>query len=698
MKKIIILFVFLNIITYLAFAQCGGGTILTVQNPSFEGTPGTPHVTPPLWDICQPGVTPDTQPGAWGVTLPPSDGISYVAFCNQNSPPWHEGASQTLSSPMVAGTTYNFTIDLATTSSTGGGITPGCIEMQIWGNMGGNSGCDMTELLWSSGDVYDIAHIDHWVTHNVTFTPTQNWGHILFQSVNLGCTSVPYIMLDNLSPISPMVDVPDFAFNNVCVGDSVNFTDNSIANSGTLTSWLWDFGDGTPTSALQNPAHMYTSPGTYTVNLTIYTSYPCSSNVSQTVVVSQIPTSTFTTVSPVCNGGNTTITYNGNASPSATYTWGFDGGTIVSGTGQGPFTINWPTAGTHYITLNVSESGCPSTQTIIPVVYSNLTTSSTVVNDVSCYGLSDGNGNITSTNGIPVYTYNWTPSVSTSDVGANLPAGNYSITVTDSAGCTSTTNFTITQPDSISNILTPQDEHCSYSCDGQISTNVSGGTPTYTYLWSNGEATPTITNLCDGNYTVTVTDDHNCPHISNQSVGTSTTLNASANADAIWGVVPFNVNFNYNGSLVSNYLWNFGDGTATSNIQNPSHVYTNPGVYTVDLIVNTGDPDYCTDTIKLYITVEEPSSLVIPNVFTPNGDGFNDVFTVQSKGMEVIQGTIFNRWGKLIGKWDGITNGWDGKNINDGKLSADGVYFYILYAKGKDNIEYNKNGTVTLIK
>ena len=83
MKKAwIILSVFCFLSCSNIFGQCTG-TQLNWQNPSFEGTPGTPNVTPPLWGICQPGTTPDTQPGCWGVTLPPSNGSSYIGLVDQ---------------------------------------------------------------------------------------------------------------------------------------------------------------------------------------------------------------------------------------------------------------------------------------------------------------------------------------------------------------------------------------------------------------------------------------------------------------------------------------------------------------------------------------------------------------------------------------------------------------------------------------
>src|SRR5690349_11470033 len=128
------------IINHSGFSQCPPLPVINFVNPSFEGTP-QPHVTPGPWSICMNGQTPDTQPGSWGITLPPTDGSSYLGLVHQPSATlygpggWQEGASEQLSTPFIAGTGYSFTVDLANvmTSQQGIGIIPGCAELQIWG-------------------------------------------------------------------------------------------------------------------------------------------------------------------------------------------------------------------------------------------------------------------------------------------------------------------------------------------------------------------------------------------------------------------------------------------------------------------------------------------------------------------------------------------------------------------------------------
>ena len=551
MKKIWLLLV-ISIVNYSThlFAQCSG-TQLNWQNPSFEGTPGTPHVTPPLWDICQPGCTPDTQPGCWSITLPPSNGNSYIGLVDGASINWHEGAAQTLSSPMTAGTSYTFTIDLATTNSTDGGIIPGCCELQVWGNMGGNTGCDMTsncELLWSSGNVTNLT----WVTHTVSFTPTQNWTTLLFMIHNLGCTDQPYIMLDNLTPVLPIADIPQFTWNNVCVGNTMPFTDQSASSQGTINSWSWDYGDGSPLGTTQNPSHLYTTPGTYNATLTVTSTVPCTTTVTHPVIVNPMPT---VTVSPgnssICSGSSVACTGNG----AANYVWA--PATGLSATTGTTVTAN-PTSTTPYTITGTDANGCVNTSAFTITV--NPIPSPTIAPiDATC-GLSNGTATVSPAG----LTYLWSNSQATQTI-SGLAAGTYTVTVTDN-GCTASASCVINNNLGGSVSVTSTNENCGHS-NGTATGAVNGGTAPYTYSWSNSQSTPTITNLPAGVYTVSTTDATGCTAVGTATISnlpgpslqvtsvtneTCTSGNGTATVAAVNGTAPFT------------YSWSNSANTATA--------------------------------------------------------------------------------------------------------------------------------------
>lgn len=124
-----------------------------------------------------------------------------------------------------------------------------------------------------------------------------------------------------------------------------------------------------------------------------------------------------------------------------------------------------------------------------------------------------------------------------------------------------------------------------------------------------------------------------------------------------------------------NWTWLFGDGSSSS-LQHPTHTYNGAGTYTVTLIVygNSG----CSDTV--YKTVSVRNGISFPNVFTPNGDGVNDVFWIPASGFETFDLKIFNRWGTLIWESQKSNQKWDGRNTT-GQLQSDGTYFYVLNCK-----------------
>ena len=126
----------------------------------------------------------------------------------------------------------------------------------------------------------------------------------------------------------------------------------------------------------------------------------------------------------------------------------------------------------------------------------------------------------------------------------------------------------------------------------------------------------------------------------------------------------------------------------------PTHTYTDIGTYVASLIITDG---ICSDTSTITIDVVGKSEILIPNVFTPNGDGINDVFTVKGTNLESVEGEIYSRWGQLLFSWDNVQGTWDGRTPS-GSEAPDGTYFYIIQAKGTDSEEYFKKGSFSLIR
>jgi len=145
--------------------------------------------------------------------------------------------------------------------------------------------------------------------------------------------------------------------------------------------------------------------------------------------------------------------------------------------------------------------------------------------NVSCSGQSDASATVTVTGGTGAYTYAWSPSGGTAATATGLSVGNYSVLITDAVGCSLNKNFTINQP----SILAATTSQINATCvvGGQASVTPSGGTTPYTYLWSNGETTQTVTNLAAGNYSTTITDANGCAITKNFTITTINTLVAT---------------------------------------------------------------------------------------------------------------------------------------------------------------------------
>ncbi len=228
---------------------------------------------------------------------------------------------------------------------------------------------------------------------------------------------------------------------------------------------------------------------------------------------------------------------------------------------------------------------------------------------------------------------------------------------------------------------------------------IPADTARYTYQWNptNGLSDATIKNpvatpTSSLYYVVTITDTVNgC----SDTAGVIVALpprNVSFEADTIEGGTPLTVNFTNtsNPNLVS-YYWDYADGSSDADLvlTNHTHTFASPGEYLVKLIGTNFNG--CTDTATVLIRVLL-SELRVPNIFTPNNDGKNDQFKLEAPGIETFSGIIFNRWGKKVFEWSNPEEGWDGKN------EKDGVYYYVITAKGVDGQEYKNNGHITLAR
>lgn len=244
-------------------------------------------------------------------------------------------------------------------------------------------------------------------------------------------------------------------------------------------------------------------------------------------------------------------------------------------------------------------------------------------------------------------------------------------------------------------------------CSGSINTFSSLTTGTIAvYSWSTAPSTgvsytpdsfssqASITFNNNGTYSVTLFVVNSSGSFSTGQLIT-VTKSAKASYNATLKDVGFPVSLeltNFSSNALA-YNWNFSGSIPTQTLTDVSQTYTAPGSYSVDLVAfgNNG----CNDTLAYNFVIDDFSEVKLPNIFTPNNDGVNDVFKPITKGISQLQVWIYNRFGNIIYSWTGTKGFWDGYTTS-GVPCTDGVYVYIIEAKGFDGKEYKLKSNLTL--
>ncbi|MFH2094096.1 MAG: PKD domain-containing protein, partial [Bacteroidota bacterium] len=362
----------------------------------------------------------------------------------------------------------------------------------------------------------------------------------------------------------------------------------------------------------------------------------CDFTTTQNTVVFAAPNPDFTFVDSVCVYSNTTIQYTGNASAGANYSWNFSGGTIVSGSGQGPFQVYWTSANTYALTLSVDENGCINDTTFyITVLPAN--SPFCCVLPTPDAGPADSTCSLSYTmqaaaSGIPgAWVVSSGPAGSTANF-ANATANNSAVTV-DTYGVyvfswTEGYSPTCSASDSVMIAFYPDPVFdftninllCNNICQGSITVNPLGTTDLpYSYLWDSNagnQTSVTATNLCAGPFTVTVTNVHGCTDFSSSTLTEPPLLTASAV-----------ISSNYNGEDVSCYGSTDGSAnlTVTGGTTNYSYSWTGPAGFTsaIEDISGIGagtynvvvtDANLCTATSG--VTLTQPTQVSVSTSMT----------------------------------------------------------------------------------
>lgn len=288
-----------------------------------------------------------------------------------------------------------------------------------------------------------------------------------------------------------------------CMSESVAFTNNSTSSDMPMTAH-WNFGDGSVSTEF-HANHAYNLNGTYNVQLIVQSSFGCMDSTTMDIVIYEKPFFTLNSINVSCFGlsdASITIDVTGGLFP---YSY-----LLNNGTPQDTNYFGNLAAGVYYVTVFDSNL-CNYTDSVI-ITQPELLMSSYLFSNVLCF--LDSTGTITPSvnGGTPPYNFLW--SNGSTDSIVHVPTGTYDVIITDANGCTVThAGIYISQPNPIVIDSIVVQRSCELVKDGLIAVYPTGGYGSYHYSWSNLAISDSIMNLNSGIYTVTITDDNNCPYI-----------------------------------------------------------------------------------------------------------------------------------------------------------------------------------------
>ena len=491
--------------------------------------------------------------------------------------------------------------------------------------------------------------------------------------------------------------------NTLCEEGNISFIDSSISND-LITNWQWNFGDSS-TSLQQNPTHNYSSRGLYDIRLVASTSFGCIDTATKSGYIK------IAAKPEIDISGNNTgckldpLTFNGiflqPDTSIVTWQWDFRNGQTSSV--QNPPSQTYLTSGNYTVNaVATNSSGCKDTAikaiTINPLPVTN------AGNDVSlCLG-SSVQLQVTGAN-----TYQWlTPTIFLSCTNCANPFTStpnnitYIVKGTNGFGCSALDSINITVKKPFNVTIIPQADSI---CLGE-STHLNASYAE-NYIWTPASSLnnafirdPIANPGTNTIYKVLAFDSSNCFKDSafvNISVFNYPTVNAGADK-IIRAGTSITLTPTYSSDVIS-WLWSPASGLNCTNCIAP--VATPGGTTTYTLKVQNKGACSAEDQVTIVVTCDN-ENIFIPNTFSPNGDGINDVFFPRGTGINMIRGMkIFNRWGQVVFERSNFyandpASGWDG--LVGGKQVSSDVYIFVIDVICNNGEVITKTGNVTLLK
>jgi gliding motility-associated-like protein len=500
--------------------------------------------------------------------------------------------------------------------------------------------------------------------------------------------------------------IADFSAPEVCFGEPALFTNNSSINT---VSWEYNFADGIGTSTNQSPTYIYGSSGVFNVNLNIISDNGCKDNSIIDVIVNELPITNFsvqnhcegegnifTDLSSVINGEISFIEYkfnNGSVSSDSITTNIFNG--------VGLFDVE--------LTATTGD-GCESTITKQTEVFAN------PIVDFSILGVCEGDQTIfnafSSVVGANILYYNWTFGLdgfssdnTTSHIFSSDGIHNVILAITSDQGCISeiskkinihklpSVNFEV-----LSDVCLGNEVAISYLPDGSGENIVEWN---YTF----GDKNTSVDSNPIHTYSFINEFDISLEVISYEGCVNDTTMPAIIKvhplpiadfyaSTLIASEIESEISFYNKSEGATSYIWSFDNGDYSFE-ENPSYDFIDVQNYNVSL---TATDDFgCQSEVTRIVNIHPEYTIFIPNSFTPDSDGLNDVFEAAGTGIEEFEMKVFDRWGGLIFESSNIDLGWDGNNYS-GLPIDNGVYLYHVALYDYNGRVWVYNGDINLTR
>jgi len=609
------------------------------------------------------------------IDLTVSGGTSPYSYIWSNS-----AASQDISSLMAL--TYNVLVTDANgcTINDSRIITEPAAPLSIAGTTvavlcnGGNDGA-ITTTIAGGTTPYTLQwnDINSIVLSDTTEAPSNLYAstYTLLVTDTNGCTETSdFIVTEPSNPLSTTISATEVLCYNGVNAD-VTF---SASGGSTPYSYLWN--NGAISQSLSG-----VGVGQYVVEVIDING--CIINDSITVIGPSSAVVAITESLDVkCNGGMSgyaEVTASGGVYP---YTYAWSNGVTNP--------INNNLIAGNYTIVVTDANGCSANSGVTinePAIGVTITY---IMDSVSCKSFSDGVITINVTQGTMPYEVFFGDSTFSQLNTANgyvadgLVAGTYHVRVVDLNGCEASVTVDVLEPDTITFEITTTPVSCYNGSDGNAYMTVQGGTPAYSYFWSNASFNLDMTNVPAGDYSVAISDANNCIVEGETTITQPKEIIAEANVydvsciDSEDGSIEI---FVRGGVGEYSYLW--------SNSEVTSDIYDLAGgEYTIQIT------DNCVKTDTFYVNVTQIECVEPPTAFTPDGDGYNDTWVLDKLDLyssAVVQ--IYNKWGQLLYETKGLYTPWDGSY--KGSILPAATYYYII---DLDNGTPAYTGVVTIVK